>query len=187
MAAAFFVLLVCGLLLVIVVLMMVTMILQMVWYVPFVPTGNPVLVKMMNMAELKPNETVYDLGVGDARTLIEAKKREPGIRAVGYEVTFLVWLLAKFSVWKAGLPIEIRQKNFMNANLHDADVIFLYLSPTWMDLLAPKFDRELKPGTRVLSHAFPFRDREAMKTVRVAFPHSGNLGTVFYYEWGKQI
>ncbi len=74
----------------------------------------------------------------------------------------------------------------MKADLRNADVIFLYLSPRWMDHLAPKFDRELRPGTRVLSHAFPFRDRDADETIRVAFPRTEKLGTIYSYRWQKR-
>lgn len=141
------------------------------WHMPFVPTPDSVTRQMLLRAQCKDGDTVYDLGCGDARMLILAKRSCPGIRAIGFEIAVGVWLLALVRRFVTRSSIEIRFQNFMKQNLSDANVILLYLSPSFMAMLEKKFQAELRPGTRIVSHCFqfPHRKPQSMDIVDVRF------------------
>lgn len=134
---------------------------------PFVPTPLKVVRKMIELADLKGTETIYDLGAGDGRLLIEAKRKHPKLKAIGYELSFPVWLFGKLRIWIARLKITFAMKNFLHQDVSDADCIFLYLMPGAMKSLEKKFEKELKKGTKIVSHAFTFPNRKPKKEVMV--------------------
>lgn len=144
---------------------------------PFVPTPAAVVDEMIRQARLAEGRVVYDLGAGDARFLIEAKRACPGVLARGSESATLVWLLGKLRIALAGVPIDWRCCSYNHQSVTDADVIFLYLFPSAMAALEPRFDKELKPGTRVISHSFRFPTRKPVKEVEVG------KRMVLVYEW----
>lgn len=149
--------------------------------VPYVPTSSKVSRQMVDFAGLKGGETVYDLGAGDARLLIEAKRVHRGITAKGYEISPVVYLLGLYHVRRSKLPIHFSFGNFFHRDVSDADCIFLYLMPEVMGKLAEKFDRELKPGTKVISNVFRFKDRSPVGTREVEWI-SGKR-KLWMYEW----
>ena len=160
-----------------------------VW-VPYVPTPHPVVRMMVTLAKLRGDETIYDLGCGDARLLIEAKRRYPAIRAIGYELPIGVYLLAKFRVFLSRLRIDIRLQDFRKANVGNADVIFLYLIPEVFAALEKKFQEELRPGTTIISHGFEFPGRTPLLVERCPlwtwrmFNRKGKVGPrIFVYKW----
>ena len=110
---------------------------------------------------MKAGDLLVDIGCGDGRVLREAKRRY-GVRARGFEVNPLAYALARLRT--IGMEeIEIRFTNFWNVDIGDADVVFCYLFPDVMDRLAHKLEKELHPGTRVISCNFPvpgWRHRE---------------------------
>ncbi|MDP7476957.1 MAG: hypothetical protein QF442_00745 [Candidatus Peribacteraceae bacterium] len=138
---------------------------------PYVPTPWKVCSQMVEMANLTGKEVVYDLGAGDGRLLITAKKAHPGITAKGYELAPLVYFWSKFIAWWSEQDIDLRMKNFMHQDLSDADCVFLYLMPGVMKSLEKKFAKELKPGTIIVSHAFYFPDRKPIKKLQVKWLH----------------
>lgn len=162
--------------------MLLTVAFHVWWHMPYIPTPHTVVDSMIRMARLKPGETVYDLGAGDGRLLRSALAACPGIHAVGFEGAIGVWLLARLRAWRNKNDIAIERRDFMRENLSDADVIFTYLSPAFMDRLAPKFAAELKSGTRIISHAFKFRDREAEEMETLSVPVWGRA-RVYKYVW----
>lgn len=105
------------------------------------------------MAELKEGEILYDLGCGDGRFLILGAK-EFGAYGVGIEISPLRYLWSKFNVRISSLSgkIKIRFGNFFKAQISDADVIVIFLTARANKRLVPKFKKELKPGTRIVSH-----------------------------------
>jgi SAM-dependent methyltransferase len=168
----------------------VTMLTNLWVRVPYVPTSPKVARRMIELAGIRGNETVYDLGCGDGRILIAAKKQHPHIDAVGYELSLGVWLIAKLRVLFSRLSIPIHMKNYCAADLSDANVVFLYLFPEVMPKLMEKLNRELKPGTRVISHGFPFKEKEHVHMERVPLPAWHIMRPpkqegprVFVYEW----
>lgn len=165
------------------IILLLTVLLNIWCGVPFVPTPGVVVRGMVDLAKLQPGERVYDLGAGDARLLVSAKKKEQAIIATGYELAPMAFFLAKLRMWISGESIEMRVRNFLHDPVHDADVIFLYLSPEYMTKLAPKFDRELKKGTRVISHAFTFKDREPDEVALIYHRFSKRPTKAYLYIW----
>ena len=123
--------------------------------VPFVPTPLPVVRRMLEIAGLRANEILYDLGCGDGRILIVAA-REFGARAIGIEIRKDLVEQCHREVVKHGLQdrVKIIHANFFEVNISDADVVTLYLLTSVNERLRPKLEKELKPGARVVSHDF---------------------------------
>ena len=172
------------------ILVLITMVTNLLLMVPYVPTPNRVIEKMLSMANLQGDETVYDLGCGDARMLTIAKKQYPNIRAIGYELSPGVWMLAKLRVLFSKQNVELHMRDFFMADMRDADVFLLYLIPTVMAKLEKKLNEEAKPGTRVISHGFQFKDKEPVTVERCALPAWHFLKPkkykgprIFVYEW----
>lgn len=150
--------------------------------VPFVPTPQRITDAMIDAAKLKPGELALDLGAGDGRVLARAMQRVPGIRAIGYEGSLGVWMLAKLRNAFSRFKPDMRMQNFFEISLSDADVIFTYLSIGTMKKLLPKFQKELKPGARVIAHAFSLRGLQADEVKEVQMPFFGTT-QVFVYRW----
>jgi len=122
---------------------------------PFVPTPEPVVLRMLEAAELKPGELLYDLGCGDGRILFVAVQKF-GARAAGVELSAK---LARQTIARAralGLQDAVRvvEGNLLNADVRPADVVTLYLQRLINEKLKPTFRRQLKPGSRVVSHDY---------------------------------
>lgn len=149
--------------------------------VPFVPTARRIAEEMVRFAKLKGNETVYDLGAGDGRILIATKRLHPHVRAIGWEFVPTVWLLGKLRIWWSGQDVSLRLGNALSQDVRDADCIFLYLFPEAMALLETKCDRELKPGTKVLSYVFRFPNHQPFAQQEV--PWMGKTRKLWLYEW----
>jgi hypothetical protein len=149
--------------------------------VPYVPTSSKVSKEMVNFAALRGGEHVYDLGAGDARLLIETKRKHPDVVANGYEISPMVYLLGRYRIHRSKLSVGFHFGNFFHRDVSDADCIFLYLMPEVMGKLAEKFDRELKPGTKVISNVFRFKDRTPVATREVEWI-SGKR-KLLMYEW----
>lgn len=122
--------------------------------VVFVPTPPAVVAAMLDLAEVTDKDTVYDLGSGDGRIVIAAAKR--GAKAVGYEVRPELLAQGRESIVKEGVKdhAEIREGDLFEADLSPASVVTLYLLPSLNLKLMPKLQKELKPGSRIVSHAF---------------------------------
>ena len=79
----------------------------------------------------------------------------------------LPWLYGLCRQWWLRTKVVTHCRNSFTADLRDADIIFLYLFPKEMDKLAKKFDEELRPATRIVSHSFTFKDREPIEVIEV--------------------
>ncbi len=146
---------------------------------PFVPTPMAAVNRMIEAAKLKKGDKVYDIGCGDGRIVHEAS-RQYEISATGFELSPLVYLLArvKHLLWKSKAKIVFG--NFKKHNLSDADVIFCYLLPETLAKLEPKLNRELKKGAKIVSYAFPVSPwKEKIKIERDA---EKRLAPIWIYE-----
>ncbi|MCX7779044.1 MAG: 50S ribosomal protein L11 methyltransferase [Patescibacteria group bacterium] len=144
------------LLVVFVIILLLTFSLPFFGGVPYVPTPEKRVKKMLELAQLKQGEKLVDLGSGDGRILIEAARI--GAEAVGYEIDPLLVLTSKKLIKKEGLEnkIKIYRKSFWQADLKDADVVTFYGITGIMGRMEKKLLRELKPGARVCSYVFAF-------------------------------
>lgn len=118
--------------------------------VAYVPTPKDIVRKMLRMARVRRGETVFDLGAGDGRILIEAV-REFGARAIGVEVDPERLARIRERLTATGTEATVIQGDFMEVNLSSADVIVIYLSASVNARLASKLRNELKAGARVVS------------------------------------
>ena len=122
---------------------------------PFVPSPIPVIQHMLQLAELKPGEVLFDLGAGDGRTVIMAA-RTFSARAVGVELREDLAKKALSTIHDNGLAdrVTIVNGDMFNVNLTSADVVFLYLTTSANEKVRPKLETELKKGVRVVSHDY---------------------------------
>lgn len=135
--------------------------------VPFVPTPQEVVDKMIELGGVKKGDTVYDLGSGDGRIVITAAKK--GARAVGFEIDPDLLKESRENIKKAGVEnlAEIRQQDILTVDLSPANVVTMYLLPDVNLKLRPNVLKQMKPGSRVVSHAFDMGDWKPDKTERV--------------------
>jgi SAM-dependent methyltransferase len=135
--------------------------------VPFVPTPQEVVDKMIDLAGVRKGDVVYDLGSGDGRIVITAAKK--GARAVGFDVDGDLVKESRENIRKAGVQelAEIRQQDILTVDLSGASVVTMYLLPDVNLKLRPNVLSQMKPGSRVVSHAFDMGDWKPDKTERV--------------------
>jgi SAM-dependent methyltransferase len=154
---------------------------------PRTPSPEQAVDRMLEIAHLKPGETVYDLGCGDGRILIAAAKRYK-VKGVGIEISNRLSEVAAENVKKAGLQqqIKIVRGNFMQTDLSDANVVTLYLATTANDMLRPNLERYLRPNTRVVSYDYPIPGWKPIDTSETE-GHQGATHTIYLYEVPNSI
>ena len=136
---------------------------------------------MLTAAGLKSDDTLYDLGCGDGRILITAAKKF-GARAVGVEMsTILVKrALAEAQNQGVGDKVKVIEADLRNVDVSPAQVVALYLMTEANDLIQPKLEKELRPGARVVSLDFKFRNWKPAKVEKVVASHHNY--TIYVYE-----
>ena len=136
---------------------------------PFVPTPMNVVVEMLELAEVSPQDTVYDLGSGDGRLPITAAHLH-GAHGVGVELDSALVAKSRRNVREVGVDRQVRfiRGDLFEVNLESATVVTLYLFPEVNERLRPKLFRQLEPGDRVVAHDFSMGDWEADRTREVA-------------------
>ncbi len=129
----------------------------MVWppdspWAPWWRTNRKKAREICKLAEITKSDLVYDLGCGDGTFLITAAK-EFDAKGIGIEIDPLRVWIAKVRVWFNNLlnKVEIRQGDFFKTDLSKATVVVVYLVPKALEKLLPKFKKELKKGTKVIS------------------------------------
>lgn len=139
----------------------------------YVPTPHEVVFAMLKMAHVGTNDVVYDLGSGDGRIVIAAVQDFGAARAIGIEVDPARIEEAYENARRAGVEqrVEFRQQDIFETPLGDATVVTLYLSESANVNLRRKFMAELKPGARIVSHAFAMGDWKPTESVMVSGRH----------------
>jgi len=134
----------------------------------FVPTPNDVVNKMLEMAQVTAKDVVYDLGSGDGRIVITAAQRY-GSRGVGIDIDPERIREANENVQKAKVADKVKfiQGDLFETDIGEATVVTLYLLTELNLKLRPKLMKELRPGTRVVSHAFAMGDWKPERTETV--------------------
>lgn len=127
--------------------------------VPFIPTADAVVEGMLKLANVQRNDIVYDLGCGDGRIVIAAAKNY-GAHGVGVDIDPERVKESRANARKAGVEdlVRFEEKDLFDADIRSATVVMLYLMPNVNMRLRPKLLRDLKPGTRVVSHSFDMED-----------------------------
>ena len=123
--------------------------------VPYVPTPEVVVDKMLELAKVEKGDMLYDLGCGDGRIVITAARRY-GAQGVGIDINPQRIAEAKANAKEAGVASQVKFMvgNLFEANFADADVVTLYLLPDVNKKLRPQLWKQLKVGARVVSHDF---------------------------------
>ncbi|MDY0000251.1 MAG: class I SAM-dependent methyltransferase [Polyangia bacterium] len=146
--------------------------------VPFAATPQAAVEKMLELAELRTDDVLYDLGCGDGRIVITAAKKY-GVRAMGYDIDPVRVKESRENVRKAGVEhlVTIRRADVLSLDLSGATVITLFMMEAINVALMPRL-RRLKPGSRILSYRFGMGAAIPHQTVRDTF--GAGVGRTIY-------
>ncbi|HZT62061.1 MAG TPA: methyltransferase domain-containing protein [Burkholderiales bacterium] len=153
---------------------------------PYVPTPWVIVDAMLNLADIRADDVVYDLGSGDGRLVITAAKRYKA-RGVGVELQPELIGLANAGAKKEEVADRVKfiQGDLFETDIREATVVTLYLLPRFVTRLVPRFMAELRPGTRIVSHDYPLSPWKPDKDVSMDVPEkefiSGTTWTRLYY------
>jgi SAM-dependent methyltransferase len=136
--------------------------------VRYVPTQQTVVDAMLELAGVSENDVVYDLGCGDGRIVVTAAKKH-GARGVGIDIDPQRIKEANENAQNNGVTdkVEFREANLFESDVSEASVVTLYLLNSLNLKLRPMLLEQLKPGTRIVSHAFNMGDWEPEETRQV--------------------
>ena len=151
---------------------------------PYIPSPQIVVDRMLELARVKPGETVYDLGSGDGRILITAARKFKA-KAVGIELSPELCKATAEKVARLGLQDQIKvvHDNLLKVDLSPADVVTIYLLTSSNSRLRPNLEKYLHPGARVVSNDFEIRGWTAKEVVTLKI--DGTQHTIYLYEIKK--
>ena len=138
--------------------------------VPYVPTPPDVVEAMLSLAGVKKGDILYDLGCGDGRIVVTAAQKF-GVQGVGIDINPERIKEANENAHQAGVADRVRfiEQNLFDADIHDATVVTLYLLPEVNLRLRPKLLKDLKVGTRIVSHQFDMDNWKPEKKIEVGW------------------
>jgi precorrin-6B methylase 2 len=147
----------------------------------YVPTPQDVVDKMLEMAEIKEGDVVYDLGCGDGRIVVTAAERY-GVKAVGFDINpkRIRESLENVRKHNVGHLVTIKQEDIFTLDLREANVVTLYLLPSLNVKLMPQLEK-LRPGSRIVSHDFDMRGAKPVEVYRMNSSGNGNNDDGEYY------
>lgn len=149
----------------------------------FVPTPPEVVAAMLKVAKVGPNDIVYDLGSGDGRIPIAAVKDFGAARAIGIDIDPARIKEATANLASSNITgnrVRFLNQDLFTTDISEATVVTLYLLPSLNLKLIPKFEKELKPGTRIVSHSFDMGDWAPEQTLDI----EGRR--VYFWTWPKK-
>jgi protein-L-isoaspartate O-methyltransferase len=153
---------------------------------PFITTPPEVVARMLQIARTGPQDFVLDLGSGDGRIVIAAA-REHGARGLGIELEPELVAKARENARRAGVADRARFEagDALKADVTQASVVTVYLLPSLLDQLQPRLLAQLRPGARVVTHAFVFKGwlPDRSETVRLSSRHEGQGDTSRIFLW----
>ena len=158
-------------------LVLVSIVWSRLYGAPWVPTPMHVVHHMMVMADVGPNDVLYDLGCGDGRTIVTAA-RHYGARAVGIEIDPLRYLWCQVLIAVLGLRdrVQVVYGDLFAQDLSGADVVTCYLLQETNDKLEQKLRQELRPGSRIVSNTYVFYHLRLVRFDSAANLYLYNLG-----------
>jgi ribosomal protein L11 methylase PrmA len=139
-------------------------------FIGFIPTQPEYVSGFFELVNLLPSDVVYDLGSGDGRLLFAALEKGAG-RVIGIDIDPERVQSARDNAVKKGFQDRATfiESDVLNATLADASVVFCYLCTAASEALRPKFESELKPGTRVVMESFPVPGWQPSKTYSMGY------------------
>jgi len=149
--------------------------------VPYVPTPQDIVEKMLDVAKVKSDDVVYDLGSGDGRFVITAVQKY-GAHAVGVEIDPDLYRQSRDRIKELGLDDRARVEceNMFDVTVRPATVVVLYLLTSFNEKLRPKLERELHSGTRIVTHDFNVPGWDPDQTFDVT-SHNGIPHKIYLY------
>ncbi|MEB3178848.1 MAG: class I SAM-dependent methyltransferase [Nostocaceae cyanobacterium] len=155
--------------------------------VVYVPTPQVVVNKMLELAKVTKDDVIYDLGSGDGRIVITAAQKFSARKGVGIEIDPKLVKQSQENAKTAGVSdrVDFRQQDLFTTDLREATVVTLYLLPELNVKLRPKLFKELKPGTRIVSHDFDMGDWKPEKVVKVK--GDAREHTVYFWTIPQQV
>jgi SAM-dependent methyltransferase len=155
--------------------------------VPYVPTAQDVVERMLELAQVKKGDVVYDLGSGDGRIVITAAKKY-GVKAIGFEIDPERIKESRENIKKEGVGnlVEIRDQDIRTVDLSPATVLTMYLLPEVNLMVRPNIWKQMKPGSRVVSHDFDMADWKPAKEVQIK-DKSGWDHTLYLWTVDKNV
>jgi SAM-dependent methyltransferase len=159
---------------------------ELEWQAPFITTPDEIVVRMLEMAGTRADDTVLDLGSGDGRIVIAAAQKF-GARGLGIELDGALVEKSRAYARAAGVEERVRfeQGDVLVADIARASVVTVYLLPALMGKLQSRFINELAPGTRVVSHSFGMAgwrpDRSEMFKVGGRHPGQGDESRLYLW------
>jgi SAM-dependent methyltransferase len=157
--------------------------------VPYVPSPIEVVDRMLEFADVKKEDVVFDVGSGDGRVVIQAAKKY-GARGVGLELDSRLVELARAEAKRQGVDhlVEFRQGDALKADISPATVVTLYMLPSFNRQLRPILEKQLKSGARVVVHDYPvegwnpvkWEEMPLMDTRPDVAPHKH---IIYLYQW----
>jgi cyclopropane fatty-acyl-phospholipid synthase-like methyltransferase len=150
--------------------------------IPFVPTPMEVVDHMLEIAEVKKDDVVYDLGSGDGRIVIRAAKKY-GARGVGIEMDSQLVELSRAKAKEEGVDhlVEFRIEDAVNVDLSSATVVTLYMLPWFNEKMRPVFQKQLKPGSRIVAHDYGIEGWPPTKVEKLPQPEIMQGGRVHHH------
>jgi protein-L-isoaspartate O-methyltransferase len=151
---------------------------------PYVPTPTAIVDRMLTLAKVGPGDYVIDLGSGDGRLVTTAVSKYHARGGMGVEIDAKLVREANQNAAKAGVADRVRfvEGDLFKASVGDATVVTLYLLPSMLGDVEAKLAKELKPGTRVISHDYPLPSWKHVDVVafdtQEKVPISGTTRTV---------
>lgn len=149
---------------------------------PYFPTPYSIVEKMLKLAEVKPTDTVYDLGSGDGRIVLMAGEKFAA-KAVGVEYDASLVTQSRMAIKRKKLDgkVSIIQGDMLTQDYSPATVVTVYLLPTSNDKMRPILEKQLKPGTRIVCHDFEFSGWTPKQTLTVEDDGEGRSHTLYLY------
>jgi len=142
--------------------------------IPFVPSPTHVVQKMIEAAQIKKGDILYDMGSGDGRIVIEAAKKY-GIRGVGIDLNAELVAQARENAVNEGVShlVEFRAQDGLTVDISEATVVTLYMFKWFNNALRPKLQK-LKPGSRVVAHDFDIDGWTPTRVEHIGPPTDGS-------------
>lgn len=139
---------------------------------PYLPTLDAHKKQALKLLDLKPGDTLLELGCGDGRILVEAATH--GIKCIGYEINPLLVLTAKWQTRKYRHLVTVRMRNYWGGKLPEADAIFVFLLPKYMKKLDKKIIQDFSKPVKLISVAFEIPGRKPNKQKNGLFLYKYN-------------